>query len=237
MRRLDPAGTHDVPDSISHAALDLATLLAALLFAGGALGGGQGNERRALKAGIMTALVSGALIISAVADDAYARLLRVHVRQGVVSGISLNLVDYRAVRAGAAYGEALAALASARTATLADDAERQAFWINAYNLLAIKAVLDRYPTKSIKDGGSLFAPVWKRKIGTVGGSPYSLDEIEHGILRRAFREPRVHFAILCASLSCPDPSNGTVRGWPTPQPDRRADSHVPRQPEGPACRA
>jgi uncharacterized membrane protein YdjX (TVP38/TMEM64 family) len=75
---------------------------------------------------------------------------------------------------------------------------------NAYNLLAIKAVLDQYPTVSIKDGGSLFSPIWKKSIGAVGGTPYSLDAIEHGILRKAFREPRVHFAIVCASLSCPD---------------------------------
>ena len=157
-----------------------------------------------LKAGIMTALVSGTLAAPAEADDAYARLLKAHVRPGVVGGIKLNLVDYRAVQGAAAYGEALAALAGARPETLGGDAERQAFWINAYNLLAIKAVLDQYPAQSIKDGGSLLTPIWKRKIGAVGGTSYSLDEIEHGILRRAFREPRLHFAIVCASLSCPD---------------------------------
>src|SRR5262249_41550332 len=53
-------------------------------------------------------------------------------------------------------------------------------------------------------GGSLLRPIWKRKIGAVGGTEYSLDEIEHGILRKAFKEPRVHLAIVCASLSCPD---------------------------------
>jgi len=97
-----------------------------------------------------------------------------------------------------------ALLAEARVEALGSDAEREAFWINAYNLLAIKAVLDQYPTVSIKDGGSLFSPIWKKSIGAVGGPPYSLDAIEHGILRKAFREPRVHFAIVCASLSCPD---------------------------------
>lgn len=157
-----------------------------------------------LKAGIMTALLSGALVPSASADDAYARLLKAHVRPGVVSGIRLNVVDYRAVQSDAAYGEALSVLASAHLETLGGDAERQAFWINAYNLLAIKAVLDRYPTKSIRDGGSLLAPIWMRKVGAVGGARYSLGDIEHDILRRTFKEPRVHFAIVCASLSCPD---------------------------------
>jgi len=155
-----------------------------------------------LKSCIVTALLAGAL--PAAADDAYARLLRAHVRPGEVGGIRLNLVDYRAVKADPAYAEALAALAEARVEALGSDAEREAFWINAYNLLAIKAVLDQYPTVSIKDGGSLFSPIWKKSIGAVGGPPYSLDAIEHGILRKAFREPRVHFAIVCASLSCPD---------------------------------
>ena len=156
-----------------------------------------------LKSCIVTALLAGALPVAA-ADDAYARLLRAHVRPGEVGGIRLNLVDYRAVKADPAYAEALAALAEARVEALGSDAEREAFWINAYNLLAIKAVLDQYPTVSIKDGGSLFSPIWKKSIGAVGGTPYSLDAIEHGILRKAFREPRVHFAIVCASLSCPD---------------------------------
>jgi len=156
-----------------------------------------------LKSCIVTVLLTGALPAAA-ADDAYARLLRVHVRPGEVGGIRLNLVDYRAVKADPAYAEALAALAEARVEALGSDAEREAFWINAYNLLAIKAVLDQYPTVSIKDGGSLFSPIWKKSIGAVGGTPYSLAAIEHGILRKAFREPRVHFAIVCASLSCPD---------------------------------
>ena len=156
-----------------------------------------------LKSCIVTVLLAGALPAAA-ADDAYARLLRVHVRPGEVGGIRLNLVDYRAVKADPAYAEALAVLAEARVEALGSDAEREAFWINAYNLLAIKAVLDQYPTVSIKDGGSLFSPIWKKSIGAVGGTPYSLDAIEHGILRKAFREPRVHFAIVCASLSCPD---------------------------------
>jgi hypothetical protein len=151
-----------------------------------------------------TALLAGALPAVATADGAYARLLRAHVRPGEVGGIRLNLVDYRAVKADPAYAEALAVLAGARVEALRGDAEREAFWINAYNLLAIKAVLDQYPTGSIKDGGSLFSPIWKKSIGGVGGTPHSLDAIEHGILRKAFREPRVHFAIVCASLSCPD---------------------------------
>jgi len=157
-----------------------------------------------LKAGLVTALLGSALPVDAAADDAYARLLKAHVRSGVVSGIRLNLVDYRALKADPAFGAALAALAEAKGGPLAIGAERLAFWVNAYNLLAIKAVLDQYPTASIRDGGGLLTPVWRKKVGVVGGTSYSLDDIEHGILRKAFKEPRVHFAIVCASLSCPD---------------------------------
>jgi uncharacterized membrane protein YdjX (TVP38/TMEM64 family) len=157
-----------------------------------------------LKVAVIAVMLGAALPAQAADGEAYARLLKAHVRPGVVAGIRLNLVDYEAVKADPDYAQALGALALARSDALASDAERVAFWINAYNLAAIKAVLDQYPTKSIKDGGSLFSPIWKKKIATVGGRGHSLDEIEHGILRKAFKEPRVHFAIVCASLSCPD---------------------------------
>ena len=157
-----------------------------------------------LKAAVIAALLGTALPADAAGDDAYARLLRAHVRPGVVGGIKLALVDYRAVKADPAYVQALSALAESRPDALASDAERIAFWVNAYNLAAIKAVLDQYPTKSIRDGGDLLSSIWKKKVVTVGGAPYSLDDIEHGILRKVFREPRVHFVIVCASLSCPD---------------------------------
>ena len=157
-----------------------------------------------LKAAVIAALLGAALPADAAENDAYARLLKAHVRPGTVSGIRLALVDYRAVKADPAYAQALNALAESRPDALTSDAERIAFWVNAYNLAAIKAVLDQYPTRSIKDGGSLLSSIWKKKVATVARTVYSLDDIEHGILRKAFREPRVHFAIVCASLSCPD---------------------------------
>jgi uncharacterized membrane protein YdjX (TVP38/TMEM64 family) len=154
---------------------------------------------------LLEAIVLDAAALAHAADeDAYAKLLRVHVRPGTINGITLNLVDYRAVKADPAYAQALAALAETRPEALPSEAARLALWTNAYNLLALKAVLDRYPTTSIRDGGSLLSPIWKKKIGVVGGTAYALDEIEHGILRKTFRDPRVHFALVCASLSCPD---------------------------------
>ncbi len=86
--------------------------------------------------------------------------------------------------------------------------EQLAYWINAYNAFTVKLVSDNYPTKSIRDLGPKFKipglkTVWHYKFFQIGGKDSSLDEIEHGILRKEFDEPRIHFAINCASVSCP----------------------------------
>ncbi len=162
---------------------------------------------RKWRAAVGTALVvsmAATTPVYAIDYAAYAKLLESHVRPGTVNGIQLNVVDYRAVKADPNYTKALQDFATAKPETFQSKAERFAFWVNAYNLLAIKAVIDQYPTNSIKDGGSPFQPIWKKKIGTVAGKEYALDEIEQGILRKEFKDPRVHFAIVCASLSCPD---------------------------------
>jgi len=137
------------------------------------------------------------------APDAYHRLLARHVAPGVIDGISSTLVDYGALRADPDYARALDDFAAADPAHMSR-AERFAFRINAYNLTAIRTVVDRYPMQSIKDGGNLLFPIWKKKVATVAGTQRSLDGVEHGILRPEFGDPRVHFAIVCASLSCPD---------------------------------
>jgi len=136
-------------------------------------------------------------------SDAYQRLLRRHVAPGVVDGIRSNLVDYGALAADPDYARALEDFAAADPARMSRT-ERFAFWINAYNLMALETVVDRYPMRSIKDGGNLLFPIWKKDVATVAGKKRSLDEVEHSILRPEFGDPRVHFAIVCASLSCPD---------------------------------
>jgi len=82
--------------------------------------------------------------------------------------------------------------------------DAMAFWINAYNALTIEGILRVYPTRSIKD----HAPdasgfnIWDDFKVAVGGTPYSLNDIEHKVLRK-MGDPRIHFAIVCASKSCP----------------------------------
>jgi len=81
--------------------------------------------------------------------------------------------------------------------------EQYAFYINAYNAYTIKLVLDNYRIDSIKDIGGLLKSPWKIRFCKIGGKTLTLDEIEHEILRPRFKDPRVHFAINCASKSCP----------------------------------
>jgi len=86
--------------------------------------------------------------------------------------------------------------------------DQLAYWINAYNAFTVKLIVDNYPVESIKDlGPALKIPmlkdVWHYKFFTIAGQESSLDEIEHSILRKEFEEPRIHFAINCASVSCP----------------------------------
>ncbi|MEQ1865539.1 MAG: DUF547 domain-containing protein [Micropepsaceae bacterium] len=86
--------------------------------------------------------------------------------------------------------------------------EQRAFWINLYNALTIDVVLDHYPVKTIRDislGGGFFATgPWKKDLVGVEGRRLSLDNIEHDILRKVWRDPRVHYAVNCASISCPN---------------------------------
>jgi hypothetical protein len=86
--------------------------------------------------------------------------------------------------------------------------ERLAYWINAYNAFTVKLIIDHYPVASIQDlHPTIHVPgvntVWHKKFFSIGGVATSLDEIEHSILRKKFDEPRIHFAINCASFSCP----------------------------------
>ena len=86
--------------------------------------------------------------------------------------------------------------------------EQLAYWVNLYNAVTVRTVLDRYPVRSIRDislGGGLFqVGPWGAKLVAVRGERLSLDDIEHRILRPLWRDPRIHYVVNCASLGCPD---------------------------------
>jgi len=84
--------------------------------------------------------------------------------------------------------------------------EQLAYWINAYNAYTVKLIIDNYPLKSIKtigDGLPMVNSPWDIKFFKIGGVDFDLNTIEHEILRKKYNEPRIHFAINCASVSCP----------------------------------
>ena len=84
--------------------------------------------------------------------------------------------------------------------------EQMAYWINAYNAYTVKLIIRNYPVKSIKDikrGIAFVNSVWDIKFIKIEGRVYDLNNIEHGILRKDFKDARVHAAVNCASYSCP----------------------------------
>lgn len=99
----------------------------------------------------------------------------------------------------------LAALQAVKVSTL-DRPEQRAYWSNLYNALTIDVVLDAYPVSSIRDitsGFFSFGP-WGAQRVTVEGKFLSLDDIEHKILRKIWRDPLNHYAVNCASIGCPN---------------------------------
>ena len=86
-------------------------------------------------------------------------------------------------------------------------AEQKAYWINFYNALTVKVVADAYPVDSIKEiheGWIPFTGPWADVHARVAGQELTLDNIEHGILRPIWRDPRIHYAVNCASIGCPN---------------------------------
>lgn len=81
--------------------------------------------------------------------------------------------------------------------------KRKAFWMNAYNAYTVKMILDHYPLKSIMDIKEKEKGAWDIPYAKVGGKLYTLNAIEHEILRPNFKDPRIHAGINCASYSCP----------------------------------
>jgi hypothetical protein len=117
-------------------------------------------------------------------------------------------VNYTAWKASAADQRGLDVyLAHLSAASITPQSSREAqlaFWINAYNAVTVKGILREYPTKSIRNHTAKIAGynIWKNLILPVGGQSYSLDAMEHQVLRK-MGEPRIHFAIVCASIGCP----------------------------------
>ena len=137
---------------------------------------------------------------------AWDKLLKERVRDG--------RVDYRGLKADSkALDDYLSSIAAAPPRLYSDWSreDQLAFWINVYNALTLRAVLDHYPIKPSwlmslrypKNSIRQIPGVWDRLRFRVLGKDMTLDEIENGVLRKTLREPRAHMALVCASLGCP----------------------------------
>lgn len=136
----------------------------------------------------------------------WSRLLGAYTR---ASDDGVVRFDYGGVTAGdrAALDAYIARLAATPVRGLNRD-EQLVYWINLYNALTVQVVLDHYPVGSILKidiSPGLFAiGPWGKKLITVEGEDISLDDIEHRILRPIWKDPRIHYAVNCASIGCPN---------------------------------
>lgn len=128
----------------------------------------------------------------------YDAILKGHVTNGVV--------DYRAIKAApTALNGYLAELAtvSEREFKTWTESQQIAFLVNLYNAATLKLIVEHYPVKSIKDIGGVFKGPWNQKVVRLFGKAITLNNLEHDIIRKQFKEPRIHMALVCAAKGCP----------------------------------
>jgi len=126
----------------------------------------------------------------------YAELLEKYVQNGVV--------DYAGFQKDETTLDQYLSILESTDVKALDRDGQMAFYINAYNAWTIKLILSGYPgVESIKDLGGFFSSPWKKEFVRINGKKVSLDHIEHDILRPEYEDPRIHFAVNCASKGCP----------------------------------
>lgn len=180
------------------------------------------NRRRLLAvACAITLLARGGAPASAA--DLHAPFTAMLSRYVIAGSDGVNRVDYARWKAThadrARLGQYIAALSKIRASAL-PRASAFAFWANLYNAITLKVIIDRYPVDSIRDikSDSFLDPKaylgpWRTKRVDVEGRSLSLDDIEHEIMRPTFKNPRVHYAVNCASIGCP---NLMPKAWSAP---------------------
>ena len=135
-----------------------------------------------------------------------------------IKGFTLSVTDYDNLfkeheDPGSDYSKLLQQLSGFDPGNILKREDQIAFWINVYNIGAIKIILDHYPTDSIRSSKiNWLTNPWNKKIINVNGEMYALGQIEHDILLGDYGELRAHFAIVCASLSCPEIAPKVYRG-------------------------
>lgn len=136
-------------------------------------------------------------------NQLYSQILEDHTQPTEMEGMPLTSVDYQNLKGDERWPLVVEKLAEISVDELPTPDHQMAFYINAYNILAIDKVLANWPVRSLRSVGSMINPVWLHDAGYVAGKPVTLNYLEHGVLRE-MGDPRVHMAINCASISCPD---------------------------------
>ncbi|MBL0173605.1 MAG: DUF547 domain-containing protein [Gemmatimonadaceae bacterium] len=131
------------------------------------------------------------------------RRFDVLLQQHVVNGY----VDYDAFARAPEFAQYLASLDRVRPETLDED-ERLAFWLNVYNAFTIQLIVTHHETESIRHINKALGVLqlkgpWSEPIVRAAGRRLTLDDVNHGIIRKEFGEPRIHFALVCAAMGCP----------------------------------
>lgn len=160
-----------------------------------------------LLAGLLVGVLSANVVLAEGFDHSHQQWDAL-LQQYVVEQGPASKVRYAAIKANPkAFEKYLNGLSSVTRAQFeAWSADQQlAFLINAYNAFTIKLVVDHYPVASIKDIGSWFRSAWKIEFIKLLGESINLDTIEHDWIRGSgrYHEPRIHFALVCASIGCP----------------------------------
>lgn len=129
---------------------------------------------------------------------AYGKVLSLYVRDG--------LVDYRGLKSDPgsleAYLESTAKVNRQDFERWPEEAQL-AFLINTYNARTLELIVDHYPVKSIRDIGSGGKGPWEEPVVKLFGETITLNSLEHGIIRKNYKEPSIHFALVCAAIGCP----------------------------------
>lgn len=152
----------------------------------------------------ITQVLLGAVFVCVLAGGAHAwvdnRLYEELLARYVVDG----LVDYTGLKAEEGKLDAYLAILAAVKPDKLTEMQAYAFYLNVYNAWTLKLILNHYPDiSSIKDIGGFFTNPWRLRFVELDGELVHLDHVEHGILRPRFKDPRIHFAVNCASMGCP----------------------------------
>jgi len=135
--------------------------------------------------------------------DNYDKLLTTYVSASQKQRLDANMVNYNRLRHDPQLKSLIDTLGKFPASEIESNEQQIAFYLNAYNILAINMVAENWPLKKLNSLGGMFESVWDKPAGIIDGKTVTLGEIEHEILRK-FGEPRVHFAMNCASMSCPN---------------------------------